>query len=244
MTALIGPPLHREQHLEDGAQHHPRQEMRQVGDALHDALVAAVGQLVEDQREGDRRREAEGELEHADPEGVEQQLRELRRGEEELEVLEVVPGAAQDAGAGAVVLERDHHPDHGDVLEDRQQGQRDQKEQVQLSHADDAGSGLPAQRLSDGRVDRAGGRRTGRLVHGPMIESGSYPVKEAAPRRAYSPVMPEVPMVSTILLWLKMNTPIGTAMMNRVTTDAAPTRAMPPPATCDRAYGSGFNCSE
>ncbi len=63
-------------------------------------------------------------------------------------------------------------------------------------------------------------------------------------RLPYSPVMPEVPMVSTILLWLKMNTPIGTAMMNRVTTDAAPTRAMPPPATCDRAYGSGFNCSE
>ena len=106
--------------------------MGQVRHGLDGLLECGVADLVQKQGEHDRRPEREDELVDADDDRVAQHPAEERILKEELEVREVVPGAAQDPLDVMVVRERHQHAVDRQVLEDERQ--RDARQQHEIEH--------------------------------------------------------------------------------------------------------------
>ena len=123
----------RQELADQGRDHHPTDEVRQVGDGLHHLLEAARAHLVEQQRQDDRGREPEDDLVERDQQRVAEHVQELRAAEQALEVVQAHPRAAQDALQDAVLLEGDDHPVHGVVLEDQEPGDGRQQHDEQAA---------------------------------------------------------------------------------------------------------------
>ena len=138
--------------------HHGGDEVREVGDHLHRALERAVADLVERQRQDDRRHEAERHHQHVDRHHVADQRVEVGGPEEQQEVLQSHPFAAPDALHRRVVAEGDLGSHHRDVLEDENVGQGGGHHQVVLPVAAD----LHPRRTPSG----PGVRRSGLHAHG------------------------------------------------------------------------------
>ena len=149
----------RVQEQDDHRRHHYRgDEVRRVGDHLHRPLEGALADLVERQRQDDRRREAEQQPGEADGKGVLDQPPEARRLEEADELPEPDPGAAPHALNHVEVPERDLRAHHRHVLEDDDVRHRHQHQQVVLPvlenpPADPAGA-APAQGCDRVHVSR------------------------------------------------------------------------------------------
>lgn len=118
-----------EQLLEEGDDDHPGDEVRQIRHRLHEAADAAAGEAVQQQGEGERHGEVEGELEDGDPEGVEDGRPERPVLEHPLEVARADPGTAPDAVERHVLLERDEVAYQGAVVEQQEVGQAGEHEQ-------------------------------------------------------------------------------------------------------------------
>ena len=107
---------------EDGqhaADNDGRDEVRRVGDHLNRLFQLVQRQIVHQQREDDGRRKADDQRIHADAQRVLNQDPEIVAGKEAIEILEADPGAAPDAAANLVVLERHQNAVHRCIAEDR-----------------------------------------------------------------------------------------------------------------------------
>ena len=103
-----------------------------VNDRLHGALELLEPQLVENQAQDDRHREAPQKGIQAQLDGVPQHPVEVGRPEEALEPLPAHPRAAGDAQARVVVAEGDLDAVHGAVLVHDGDDHRDQQQHVKL----------------------------------------------------------------------------------------------------------------
>ena len=112
--------------------------MRRVDHGLHDFLVAFGRELVEKERQKNRDGEGTEQGPDTDRERIVQQLPEIRRGEEALEVPKAHPLASKDALGGFEVPESDLNAVHGVVAEDQEIGDRGNQKQVQFPVAGDA----------------------------------------------------------------------------------------------------------
>lgn len=134
-----------EELLEHGDDQHPGEEVRQVEDRLRHRPHPGSDHTVDEQRESDRDREVQHELEEEQHQCVLDRLPERRVLEEALEVLQAHPGAVQDgddpvvADVGVVVLEGDHVAEDRQVVEDQDQDDRGQRHQQQDAVAPEPG---------------------------------------------------------------------------------------------------------
>ncbi|VXB08991.1 hypothetical protein MICRO8M_100241 [Microbacterium sp. 8M] len=130
--------FHEMRHDAGGAEHlaedrdddDPAQEVRKVDDTLHELADPSRHDAVQQQREDDRDREEEHELEAGDHEGVAQRLPERRIPEDLHEVVEPDPHAVDEAEVGLVVLERDDVARQRQPVEDHEveEARRDQQQ--------------------------------------------------------------------------------------------------------------------
>ena len=121
----------REERAHQGDNDDPGDEVRQVADRLDHALVLRQVQLVEQQGQNNRRREAERQLQKADTQRVLDRDPELRRIDELVEVLHAGPRASEDAQIELIVLEGQHNAAHGRIAENNQPDKARQNEQIQ-----------------------------------------------------------------------------------------------------------------
>jgi hypothetical protein len=92
--------------LEQGDDDHPGQEVRQVDDALHEAAQHVADDAVQQQRQGERRREEEDQLEYGDEQRVADGAPEARVVDHPLEVGQADPFAVAQSQERHVLLER------------------------------------------------------------------------------------------------------------------------------------------
>ena len=91
--------------------------MRQIRDRLNDLLAALIAHLIEQNREDDRKRESEHEVQSADHQRIAQKAIEIEVSEELLEVIESYKLAAQNALDRLILLERDYIAVHRPIAE-------------------------------------------------------------------------------------------------------------------------------
>ena len=115
---------------EHGADHHPGQEMRQVGHRLDDPLEAAVARFVDHHRQQDGNGELENEAVQVDQQGIGEDLEKLFRREELPEMLQSDPGTAPNTLKKMVILEGYLYAENRLVFEVQQHRDGDDGEQV------------------------------------------------------------------------------------------------------------------
>ena len=121
-----------QQGRDEAGDHHPGDEVRQIGNGLHDTLDGCARHLVEHERENNGRRKTKNDFQNADFQGVAHHVPEEKGIKEARKVFESHPGAIDDALQAAErrdVLEGDENAGHRDVVEDQEieQGRRDQQ---------------------------------------------------------------------------------------------------------------------
>ena len=126
--------LRREYLDQYAGQDDPGEEVRQVAHRLHDALELLVGELVDQERQDDRSRKPEGDPQEADDDGVAEDPPEEGVAEQDLEVMEVVPLAPQEAQVEAIVLERGDDPVDRQIVEHEQERESGEQCKVQEPH--------------------------------------------------------------------------------------------------------------
>ena len=94
-----------------------RNEVGQVGDRLHNLLEVNVLDLVQQQGEDQRQREADDQILEVQQQCVLERTPEVLILHELVEVLQAAPFIAEDAAAGAVAAERNDVAEHRDVAE-------------------------------------------------------------------------------------------------------------------------------
>ena len=163
-----------------GAQERPRQEVREVEDRLNRALVPLRAELVQQDRQDDRRREPDEGGEHREADRVEHRPNERIGCQEHLvEVLEERgrPRASQDSLIDVEILEGESHPVDRQVVEDEQVDRAGDEQQQQGTVSVDVADPLraaAARGLSGGRGDGLLGRRDGCHRHsgGSVLNTG------------------------------------------------------------------------
>ena len=118
-------------------QHDGGDEVRHVGDGLHDLLVAVAAHLVEQDGEDQRRREHDGQREQVQRQRVADVLPQVRAGEQALKPLEADVLGALEALEQLVVVERRPQVVHGQVLEQQHVDQDGNDHQVDIAVAPD-----------------------------------------------------------------------------------------------------------
>ena len=109
-----------EQNEDDADHHHRRDELGCVADHLHRFLEEVLADVVERQRQQNWQRKAGDQTVDAQDHRVPDDLPEVVRADEALEVLEPDPWTAGDAVDHVEVAERDLHAVHRPVLEKQQ----------------------------------------------------------------------------------------------------------------------------
>ena len=94
-----------------------RDEVGQVGDRLHNLLEVNILDLVQQQGEDQRQREADDQILEVQQQCVLERTPEVLILHELVEVLQAAPFIAEDAAAGAVAAERNDVAEHRDVAE-------------------------------------------------------------------------------------------------------------------------------
>ena len=119
-------------HLVDkGAHHDPGQEVRHIGNRLHNLLELQVHQLVHHQGECDGDREGRDQRQQTDLHRVQQHPGKVRIGEHLLELLKTAPVAPPDSPRHLEILERDSDSRHGHIAEQNQKDDRRKRKKVE-----------------------------------------------------------------------------------------------------------------
>ena len=113
-------------------QHDGGDEVGNVGDRLHDLLVALGVDGVEQKREQDGKGHAEDHRQDGDPQGVHQHAGKDIRAEEPLKMTQANPRAAEETLVIFEVFERELNAYHRRVFEGDNVGQRNKQKQIQL----------------------------------------------------------------------------------------------------------------
>ena len=121
-----------QQLLEHADDDHDGDEVREIGDGLHRALVAGRPHLVEQQCQQDRRPEPPDDGQEAQEHRIADEPPEERILEEQLEIVESHPGAAQYPGGEIVALERQQDAVHGQVAEKEHHDHADGGHQIEI----------------------------------------------------------------------------------------------------------------
>ena len=109
------------------------EEIGQIGDGLGELLEFLRPDLVDHQREDDRRGEVTDQHFQVQHDRVLHHVPEVGVGDELLELFEPHPLAAPDALDRVVLLKGDDEPHHGSVLENYKVEHRKQQQQVQVT---------------------------------------------------------------------------------------------------------------
>ena len=113
------------------ADHHGRNEVRHIGDGLHDLLERAGPHFVEKQGKKNGQRETEDQESDIDGQRVSEQTPEERAVQKGTEVLQSHPFAVGDAADRVIVLEGNHYAVHGQIVEDNEVGNGRKDHQIQ-----------------------------------------------------------------------------------------------------------------
>ena len=141
--------LHHADHDDD------RQEIRHVGNRLHDPLKPGIAQFVEQQRQQNGRREGKKQAFKTQNKRVADDAPAERVAEKRLKMLQTDPLGMKEAALGRIVLIRDHNAVHGQKLEKKQVDQTGNQHDIQhpvephvfpQGHIP-AGASLPAQQI-------------------------------------------------------------------------------------------------
>ena len=101
--------------------YHGGNEIRHVAGGLHEFLEPGMAYLIQQQREQDRRRETEEQVQHAQDQGIPDEPEEIVACYESLEPLKAYPFHTfpKKRSSRNIVLKSNHDSVHGDVAEDK-----------------------------------------------------------------------------------------------------------------------------
>ncbi|MNI61272.1 hypothetical protein D3C73_1165330 [compost metagenome] len=98
--------------------------MRQIADRLNNPLEQYVPHLIEHQRQQNRGRKSEQQLQQADDNRIAHHRPEVRRVKERFEMLQPYPWTAEKSAEQLIILKRHQYPVHGQITEDENEDQR------------------------------------------------------------------------------------------------------------------------